>query len=1077
MSATTNNNNNNKWEIPQGIVQSFLAGGYIVLILHVLYMALKAAYDIRLHAIEEYGRVIHEFDPYFNYRATEYLYEHGWSKFATWFDYMVWYPLGRPVGTTIYPGMQVTSVFIKHYLLPHWSVNDICVFVPVWFGVLATFFTAMLAYECSVGITLTTGSTGGPPRDPNTPHNNNTPKQESLQQTYGQPFGSILHQIPLVNVVYTRILLPLLHMLLNTIQTLTGSTWGFRSPSSTITSTLASTPALECAIATAIIMSILPAHIMRSVGGGYDNESIAMTAMTFTFYAWVRSLRGNATPNYTWSILAGIAYFYMVAAWGGYVFVLNLIGVHASLLVLLGRYTTKLHRAYTLFYAIGTTLAIQVPVVGWTPLKSLEQLGPLVAFVAFQLIEVCQLIARHQQLNKVQTWKLRIMVFAGAGLVAVGIGYVLAQTGYFGPISSRVRGLFVQHTKTGNPLVDSVAEHQPATAGAYFQYLHNVCYIAPLGFILVALFQFHDASSFLLVYGAAAYFFSHKMVRLILLTAPIASVLGGLTLGRFMGYIVGALWGSTTSRPSLLTSLFLIDVNHTLEEGLNTTSGGSTTSTSEEDDRLSPSSTKTKTITTKKHTKSKKHTKKSSSSSGEQSSEPVVTATPLRSTSSSLSSDNYLARIIRFGVCMYAIREGIPYAQDFQKTSQDMAVGMSHPSIIMKGTTRDGRQVTVDDYREAYWWLRDHTPDDARIMAWWDYGYQITAIANRTTIADGNTWNHEHIALLGKTLTTDMDEGYEIARHMADYVLVWGGGGGDDLAKSPHLARIANSVYREHCPGDPTCRAFGFVDRNGTPSPMMERSFLYRLHGHKIKPGVEADPSKFQEMFRSKYGKVRIFKLLGVSQESKEWVKDPKNRVCDVPGSWFCPGQYPPALQYMLDQKKDFAQLEDFNRGGEGDDEYQKQYFENLQNSNLAKKRAAEAAKTQEKDAPPGAGGVNGEEHEAPPQQQQQPPRTTEQIAALKKQRYNTWENSEMSTNMWKIISSNSLQSLKDWMAEDPSAVFCRSEDGRGPMWWAFENRRQEMVKIFMDAGVPHTDKDAKGMSPVDLLEGTGGSS
>jgi hypothetical protein len=41
----------------------------------------------------------------------------------------------------------------------------------------------------------------------------------------------------------------------------------------------------------------------------------------------------------------------------------------------------------------------------------------------------------------------------------------------------------------------------------------------------------------------------------------------------------------------------------------------------------------------------------------------------------------------------------------------------------------------VDDYREAYWWLRDNTPEDARIMAWWDYGYQITGIANRTTIA------------------------------------------------------------------------------------------------------------------------------------------------------------------------------------------------------------------------------------------------------------------------------------------------------------------------------------------------------
>ena len=69
--------------------------------------SLLQAYDIRLIAIREYGHIIHEFDPWFNYRATEYLYEHGWRAFKSWYDYKVWYPLGRPVGTTIYPGMQV----------------------------------------------------------------------------------------------------------------------------------------------------------------------------------------------------------------------------------------------------------------------------------------------------------------------------------------------------------------------------------------------------------------------------------------------------------------------------------------------------------------------------------------------------------------------------------------------------------------------------------------------------------------------------------------------------------------------------------------------------------------------------------------------------------------------------------------------------------------------------------------------------------------------------------------------------------------------------------------------------------
>ena len=68
----------------------------------------------------------------------------------------------------------------------------------------------------------------------------------------------------------------------------------------------------------------------------------------------------------------------------GFVFVLNMIGLHAALLVVLGRYSSSLHRAYTLFYVIGTYGAIHVPPVGYGPLKSMEQLAPLAVFLGFQ---------------------------------------------------------------------------------------------------------------------------------------------------------------------------------------------------------------------------------------------------------------------------------------------------------------------------------------------------------------------------------------------------------------------------------------------------------------------------------------------------------------------------------------------------------------------------------------------------------------------------------------------------------------------------------------------------------------------
>jgi dolichyl-diphosphooligosaccharide--protein glycosyltransferase len=267
---------------------------------------------------------------------------------------------------------------------------------------------------------------------------------------------------------------------------------------------------------------------------------------------------------------------------------------------------------------------------------------------------------------------------------------------------------------------------------------------------------------------------------------------------------------------------------------------------------------------------------------------------------------------------------------------------------MFKAKLRSGEEIIVDDYREAYWWLRDKTPEDARIMAWWDYGYQITGIGNRTTIADGNTWNHEHIATLGRILSAPEKRAHKIARHLADYVLVWAGGGGDDLAKSPHMARIGNSVYHDIC-AEPTCSEFGFY-RGGMPTPMMRKSLLYKLTQFGYKKEVKVDPQRFEHVFTSKYGKVRIFKIKNVSKKSKKWVANPDNRVCDAPGSWYCTGQYPPALKSLIAKRKNFRQLEDFNVGQDKEStKYNEEYMKQMsgQGSKKGKKKLPGKKKTE----------------------------------------------------------------------------------------------------------------------------------
>ena len=182
-----------------------------------------------------------------------------------------------------------------------------------------------------------------------------------------------------------------------------------------------------------------------------------------------------------------------------------------------------------------------------------------------------------------------------------------------------------------------------------------------------------------------------------------------------------------------------------------------------------------------------------------------------------------------------------------------------------------GQEIIVDDYREAYFWLRDHTPADARVMAWWDYGYQITGIGNRTTIADGNTWNHEHIAT-GKILSAPEDEAQDRSPpgrlHSRS-----GGRLGDDL-QSPHMARIGNSVFLDICPDDPTCSKFGFYQGDphaddGEVPALQDGAVWYetgRLDGASPartapsltpappatgRPGVELDPNRWQHAYTS----------------------------------------------------------------------------------------------------------------------------------------------------------------------------------------------------------------------------------
>lgn len=148
-----------------------------------------------------------------------------------------------------------------------------------------------------------------------------------------------------------------------------------------LTSEMSTSP--SAGLLAAAFMGIAPGYISRSVAGSYDNEAIAIFLLVFTFYLWIKALKlGSAM----WGALTALFYGYMVASWGGYVFITNMIPLHAFVLICMGRYSSRLYVSYTTWYALGTLASMQIPFVGFLPIRTSEHMSALGKLI---LINLC----------------------------------------------------------------------------------------------------------------------------------------------------------------------------------------------------------------------------------------------------------------------------------------------------------------------------------------------------------------------------------------------------------------------------------------------------------------------------------------------------------------------------------------------------------------------------------------------------------------------------------------------------------------------------------------------------------------
>jgi len=320
--------------------------------------------------------------------------------------------------------------------------------------------------------------------------------------------------------------------------------------------------------------------------------------------------------------------------------------------------------------------------------------------------------------GSVKGYRDRLLVTGGIlGLLAVG-AVVLWQLGLMAPLGGKFAAILDPAARLQLPIVESVAEHRPATWASFFYEFGIMIFLGVFG-LFFAVQRRRNTDIFMIVFGVTAVYFAGSLVRLTSILAPAFCILSAITLVEL-------------GKPS-------VDI---LRE---------------------------------------------------------TTIFPKRRV-------RFTTRVGKeFGVAIVLILLLVTMPTFYYATASAYT-----PTTIVTSsipiTPQEGQEGQYNDWLEALSWMRENLPENAVVFSWWDYGYWITTIAERRSMADNGTINGTQVAVIGSTFLSNETNALPILKkygvtHIAIFVtwttnqqgqIQWVGFGEDN--KWYWMAKIGNGT-------------------------------------------------------------------------------------------------------------------------------------------------------------------------------------------------------------------------------------------------------------------------------------------
>jgi dolichyl-diphosphooligosaccharide--protein glycosyltransferase len=431
---------------------------------------------------------------------------------------------------------------------------------------------------------------------------------------------------------------------------------------------------------TALFLALNASSISRTQLGFLRHEPLGILLMILIFVFFRRATMSKSSTRRTiiYASLAGLSLYYLAASWAAFYFPLDLLVLYSVFLAVVGRSSRKLFLTYSVCMGIFMLFTpLLVPKLGFGSLGELT----LLVVPAGEVLLLAREVSTYISSGKLRAYTLTTSVVATAAIIAV-----LSYFNIIGNPAGKFYAVINPLVRGDVPIIQSVAEHQPATWSSFFYEFGSLIFLGLFGFVFI-LRRARNEDFFLLLWGLTSIYFAASFVRLTLLLAPafcILAAIGTVELGK----------------PA-------VDIIR----------------------------------------------------------EAVIY--PKRKT-------HVIARIGReFGVAIFLVLL-VLIVPSFWRTVQASYQPATIVTSSIPTVPQGGQELKYSDWLEALSWMRENTPPDAVVFAWWDYGYWITALGHRRSLADNGTQNSTQIAMIAQTFLDNTTMAIpNLKRYNVTYVAVF----------------------------------------------------------------------------------------------------------------------------------------------------------------------------------------------------------------------------------------------------------------------------------------------------------------